>query len=89
MNVFLFSIVSDALRSRYRISKQHYTSFYKDIIQETLAGCLYNEGPRKKKKQVIEQQKQTASAQNSRLEQQPVSTVMASSMTTESNNYEN
>lgn len=39
----------EALRTRYRITKYHYIAFYKDRIQETLAGCLYNQGPRKLK----------------------------------------
>ncbi|CAF3224831.1 unnamed protein product [Rotaria socialis] len=46
----------DAIRTRYRITKHHYTTFYKERIQETLAGCLYNEGTRKTKKQPIQQQ---------------------------------
>ncbi|CAM4761733.1 unnamed protein product [Rotaria magnacalcarata] len=45
-----------AIRTRYRITKHHYTTFYKERIQETLAGCLYNEGTRKTKKQPIQQQ---------------------------------
>lgn len=52
---FLFFICLEALRVRYRIANEHYSSFYKDFIQETLATCLYNEGPRKQKKRTIEQ----------------------------------
>jgi hypothetical protein len=48
----------EAVQTRYRISKHHYGSFYKDRIQETLTGCLYNEGTRKSKKKATEQQQQ-------------------------------
>ena len=45
----------EAIRTRYRVSKFHYSTFYKDHIQETLAGCLYNEGTRKPRQQAIQQ----------------------------------
>ncbi|CAF2040422.1 unnamed protein product [Rotaria magnacalcarata] len=51
-----FNRLNDAIRTRYRITKHHYTTFYKERIQETLVGCLYNEGTRKTKKQPIQQQ---------------------------------
>lgn len=50
------SFVLDAIRTRYRISKHHYETFYKERIKETLAGCIYNVGVRKPKKQLIQQQ---------------------------------
>lgn len=40
----------EAIRVRYRITKFNYELFYKERIQETLAGCVYNEGTRKQKK---------------------------------------
>jgi hypothetical protein len=53
-------LLLEAVRTRYRIAKFHYGRFYQDHVQETLAGCLYNEGPRKSKK-VAEQQDQLRS----------------------------
>lgn len=54
----------DAVRTRYRITKHHYLSFYKDRIQETLANCVYNEGVRKPKRQAaIQQQKRQEEVQ--------------------------
>ena len=44
--------VLEAVRTRYRIARHLYDSFYKDRIQCTLANCLYNEGQRKKKKEI-------------------------------------
>ena len=52
----LSSSILEALRSRYRVSRHHFTLFYKERIQETLAGCLYNEGQRKHKKPTVQQQ---------------------------------
>ena len=62
---------SEALRARYRISKEHYSGFYKEIIQETLAACLYNEGPRKQKKRTTETSRQAVEQQASQIDEQP------------------
>ncbi|CAF1307834.1 unnamed protein product [Adineta ricciae] len=53
-----FNLLNEATRHRYRISKHHYSSFYKERIQESLAGCLYNEGTRKQRRKAIQQQQQ-------------------------------
>ena len=49
----------DEVRTRYRISKHHYETFYKERLKETLAGCIYNVGIRKPKKTAAQQQKAT------------------------------
>ncbi|CAF1667070.1 unnamed protein product [Didymodactylos carnosus] len=63
----------EAVRSQFRISKHHYPTFYKEIIQQTLADCLYNEGPRKEKRQTVQQQQQTV--------EQPVTTPATAPIT--------
>ena len=68
---YLLSI-SEALRSRYRVSKHHFTLFYKERIQETLAGCLYNEGQRKHKKPTDQQQPKAVQQRTTQSEQQNV-----------------
>ncbi len=57
-NIVFFFFCLDAVRTRYRISKYFYSSFYKERIQETLSGCIYNEGTRKQKKQTMQVQAQ-------------------------------
>lgn len=66
-SVFLFL---DAVRTRYRISKHHYTSFYKDRIQDTLANCLYNEGTRRNRRQPTGQEKDQQEPQQKNVQQQ-------------------
>ncbi|UJR18431.1 hypothetical protein I4U23_005336 [Adineta vaga] len=51
-----FNLLNKAIRHRYRIGKHHYNIFYKERIQESLAGCLYNEGTRKPRKKAMQQQ---------------------------------
>ena len=46
----IFSSILEAIQTRYRIAKYHYDCFYRERIQATLAGCLYNEGRRKLKR---------------------------------------
>ncbi|CAF1677132.1 unnamed protein product [Rotaria magnacalcarata] len=65
-----FNLLNDAVRTRYRISKHHYISFYKDRIQDSLANCLYNVGIRKKRKQKIQQQKDQQASQQLNIQQQ-------------------
>ncbi|UJR17709.1 hypothetical protein I4U23_004607 [Adineta vaga] len=50
-----FNLLNKAIRHRYRIGKHHYNIFYKERIQESLAGCLYNEGTRKPRKKAMQQ----------------------------------
>ncbi|CAF1514934.1 unnamed protein product, partial [Didymodactylos carnosus] len=66
-------LLNEAVRSQFRISKHHYPTFYKEIIQQTLADCLYNEGPRKEKRQTVQQQQQTL--------EQPVTTPATAPIT--------
>ncbi|CAF2083183.1 unnamed protein product [Rotaria magnacalcarata] len=65
-----FNLLNDAVRTRYRISKHHYISFYKDRIQDSLGNCLYNVGIRKKRKQKIQQQKDQQASQQLNIQQQ-------------------
>ena len=68
--VRLYSFNLDAIRTRYRISKHHYTTFYKDFIQDTLASCIYNEGTRKPKKQAMVHHQQQQRQDNSQQDEQ-------------------
>ena len=74
-NRFRF-VISEAIRTRYRIAKFHYHSFYKERIQSTLAACLYNEGQRKSKKQATQMENETIQEEPSAV--QPNSTAMTS-----------
>ncbi|CAF3541991.1 unnamed protein product [Rotaria sp. Silwood2] len=59
--------LDEAIQTRYRITNYHYPTFYKEQVQETLAACLYNEGPRKSNKQTMQQRQpqQNTTVQNS------------------------
>ncbi|CAF3168686.1 unnamed protein product, partial [Rotaria sp. Silwood2] len=59
--------LTKAIQTRYRITNYHYPTFYKEQVQETLAACLYNEGPRKSNKQTMQQRQpqQNTTVQNS------------------------
>ncbi|CAF4317966.1 unnamed protein product [Rotaria sp. Silwood2] len=67
--------LNEAVRAQYRITKHHYTSFYKERIQVTLACCVYNEGVRKQKKQMMQQQQQIVQQTASQVEQQSITTA--------------
>jgi hypothetical protein len=67
-------MITEAIRTRYRISKYHYHSFYKERLQSTLAACLYNEGQRKSKKQAIQMENEMITEEPSAV--QPNSSTM-------------
>ena len=67
--------ILEALRSRYRVSRHHFTLFYKERIQETLAGCLYNEGQRKLKKPTDQQQAEPVQQWTTRSEHVNISSL--------------
>ncbi len=49
INIVLFLFL-EAIQTRYRITNYHYPTFYRELVQETLAACVYNEGTRKPSK---------------------------------------
>ena len=74
---------------RHRMSKEHYSNFYREVLSETLAACVYNEGPRKQKKGRTQPMLQHVHQQATQTDQQTTGVTVIQSTSTRTNHEAN